>query len=182
MRTFEEDLQVAMKYHGHLCSGQVIGVRMARYGLQHLEITSPEKYKDLIVYVEADRCIADAVCIATFCTMGRRRLKWVDYGKMAASFFDLATGKAVRISIKDSNKNPVDGEDIVTFWQKYTDDEIFKVQYVKINIPKEDLPGKPDQSFDCSRCGEKILDGRWVHHGSETICRACATTPYYEFL
>ena len=77
MRTFREDLEKAVNFHGHICVGQVLGTRIARLGLQLFKIASPETYRDLIVYVEADRCLADAVSSVCHCNLGRRRLKWI---------------------------------------------------------------------------------------------------------
>jgi formylmethanofuran dehydrogenase subunit E len=98
MRQLEEDLAAAQAFHGHLCHGMVMGVRMARYGCRGLGIDDPPAYKDLLVYVEMDRCASDAVSVVCGVTLGRRRLKWVDYGKMAATFVDLATGRALRVA------------------------------------------------------------------------------------
>ncbi|MEG1585083.1 MAG: FmdE family protein, partial [Anaerovorax sp.] len=72
MISFHEDLERAVKYHGHLCSGQVLGVRMARMGMRLLGIEDPDNFRDLIAYVETDRCIADAVGTVTGCKLGRR--------------------------------------------------------------------------------------------------------------
>ncbi|MCR4443359.1 MAG: FmdE family protein [Peptococcaceae bacterium] len=179
MHTLEEDIQAAVTYHGHLCSGMVLGVRMARLGLRELGIDDPLHYRDLIVYVEMDRCATDAVGVVTGCTPGRRRLKLVDYGKMAATFVDLASGQAVRVAAVGSQRPP-EGVDPRVFWQDIPDDEIFKVEPVRIAIPPEDLPGKPRRSVTCSRCGEKVHDGRDVAMDGQFLCRACAGGVYYK--
>ena len=88
----------AQAFHGHLCHGMVMGVRMARLGCRELGIDDPQSYRDLVVYVEMDRCASDAVSVVAGVTLGKRRLKWVDYGKMAATFVDLASGRAVRVA------------------------------------------------------------------------------------
>lgn len=179
MISFEEDLENAIAYHGHLCTGQIIGVRMARLGASILGITEPQKYRDLIVYVEADRCLADAVCSVTGCKLGRRRLKWIDYGKMAATFIDLNQDKAVRITIKGEKFPPQDG-DPVAFFQGLADEELFNVVKVKVDLKPEDLPGKPLNIVHCQRCGEKIFDNKQVEVAGETLCRGCAHGTYYE--
>jgi formylmethanofuran dehydrogenase subunit E len=100
---FRSLLEKAASFHGHMCGGQPLGVRMAMAGLRELGMTKRSKRHDLIVYVEVGRCIADAIQVVTGCTVGHGRLKLVDYGKFAATFVDISSGKAVRIvSRKDA--------------------------------------------------------------------------------
>lgn len=179
MRTLQEDLDAAVAYHGHLCNGMVLGVRMARLGLQKLGIDDPLHYRDLVVYVEVDRCLADAVRVVTGCSLGKRRLKWVDCGKMAATFVDLATDRAIRIAVTGESRSPSKGENVVSFWQAFPDEEIFKWEFVRVNIPPEDLPGKPSRKVQCQICGEYVLDGREVRAGDKVSCRSCAQGAYY---
>lgn len=178
MRSFEEDMDAATAYHGHICSGIVLGVRMARLGSQLLGIDDPLSYRDLVVYIEVDRCATDAIYAVTGCTMGRRRLKWMDYGKLAATFCDLATDKAVRIVVV-SEHFPPEGGDVVQFWNMVPDEDIFKVQQVVKVVPPEDRPGKPLRSITCPDCGERVMDGREVTVEGRTLCRACAGDAYY---
>ena len=104
MRPLEEDLAAAQAYHGHLCHGMVMGVRMARYRLPGAGDRRSSFVPGSVVYVEMDRCASDAVGVVAGVTLGRRRLKWVDYGKMAATFVDLATGRAVRLAPRPSRR------------------------------------------------------------------------------
>src|SRR5512139_3030764 len=100
MENFESLLAASALAHGHLCPGQVVGVRMAILGCRLIGMdnpASPEQIKKLIVYVEMDRCAADAVAHVTGAKLGRRSLKFVDYGIMAATFLNLETGKAFRV-------------------------------------------------------------------------------------
>lgn len=181
MKTFEEDFKKAIEYHGHICAGQVLGVRLARLALKTLGIDNPEMYKDLIAYVEADRCVADAVCCVTDCKIGRRRLKWVDYGKMAASFVNLADNRAIRVSVYGDHYVP-EGGDPLEFFSQFSDEQLFKVKDIKIDLKPEDLPGKPLQVVTCDKCGERIFDKRQVEINGKTLCRACANGAYYEYL
>jgi len=181
MRSFEEDLQSAIAYHGHVCSGVVLGVRMARLGLKKLGIEEPHCYRDLIVYLEVDRCLSDAVQTVSGCTLGKRRLKLLDYGKLAATFVDISTNKAVRLAVVAEDL-PQEGEDPVAFWQGVADEDIFKVENVLLEIRPEDLPGKPLRRVVCSSCGEAVLDGRELIKNGETLCFSCANTPYYRMM
>ena len=181
MRTLAEDINAAVDYHGHVCSGIVLGVRMARLAMERLHIDKPLEYKDLIVFVEIDRCLSDAVCAVTGCTIGKRRMKLADYGKMAATFYDLATEQAIRVVVT-SEKFPPAGEDALLFWENISDDDIFSFENVSIKLPPEDLPGLPSRKTECRSCGEQILDGREKKVAGRIICRACAGESYYKSL
>ncbi|WP_071428917.1 FmdE family protein [Angelakisella massiliensis] len=179
MNTFEQDLQEAVAFHGHLCGGQMSGVRMARYALRLLGIEEPKKSKRLICYIETDRCITDAIGTVTGCSLGRRTLKWLNYGKMAATFVDLETNKAVRISSNGKHYAP-QGADLVEYFSKLTDEDLFNVQWVTVDMAPGDLPGPPCATAVCSQCGESVLDGKHIIRNGRVLCRACADGAYYK--
>ena len=178
MSTFQQDLEEAVAYHGHLCGGQITGVRMARLGVKTLGIPDVKHFRNLIVYVECDRCIADAIGTVTGCKLGKRNLKCLDYGKQAASFLNFETGEAVRIARKQT-KRPPEGSDLLKFYEAVTDEEMFDVRNVNILYRPEDLPGKPLDSMVCPQCGEEVIDGRQVVRNGEAVCKACADGSYY---
>ena len=180
MQTLEQDFADALAYHGHLCHGMVMGVRMARYGCRLLGIDDPRSYRDLVAYVEIDRCATDAVGVVCGITLGKRRLKWKDYGKLAATFVDLATGKAIRLAPRPEVPHAGHDVDPIEFWKDWTDERLFTWAPVTVRIPVEDLPGPPLNSVDCARCGESIKDCREVVVDGETLCRSCAGDSYYE--
>jgi formylmethanofuran dehydrogenase subunit E len=179
MRTLEEDLAAAEAFHGHLCHGMVMGVRMARLGCRELGIEDPATYRDLVVYVEMDRCASDAVSVVCGVTLGRRRMKWVDYGKMAATFVDLATGKALRVAPRPEVPHADKKVDPLLFWKDWTDEQLFSCKPVGITIPGEDKPGWPIRRVVCELCGEQVQDAREVIKDGRTLCRACAGGAYY---
>jgi len=178
MRTFEEDLREAVAYHGHLCSGQILGVRMARMALGLLGIDNPGEFHDLIVYVECDRCLTDAIGTVTGCKLGKRNLKWLDYGKSAATFLNIQTGKAVRI-YRQTRLYPPDGADLTAFFQSIPDEGMFSAKYVQVKYAPEDLPGKPLGAMTCPLCNEEVIDGRQVVCNGAAMCKACAEGAYY---
>src|SRR6202049_1468495 len=106
MNSIDEYLRDAEQAHGHLCAGQVLGVRLAMLGLQKLSIDDPhgKDRKRLVTFVEIDRCATAAVAVVTGCRLGKRALKFRDWGKVAATFVDLNSGKAIRIAAKESSK------------------------------------------------------------------------------
>lgn len=175
-----EALRRCVDYHGHFCAGQSLGVRIAKKGL---ELAAPDDVKDLIVFVENDRCIADAVLIATGTRLGRRNLKYVDYGRMAATFINLKNDVAWRVSLKPSEKEDNSGEDMKEKILTLPDEEILSWKKVVVKLRKEDLPGKPQRIVPCLKCGEKIFDGKDSCDpmtGKGPLCKACLHGSYFE--
>src|SRR5947207_13185914 len=108
LKTFDEYEELARVAHGHLCAGQILGLRMALYGVRLLELDDPtgKDRKRLVTYVEIDRCMTDAIGVVTGCRLGKRALKFRDFGKAAATFCDLDRGRAIRIAARESAKDP----------------------------------------------------------------------------
>src|ERR1700720_2750760 len=108
MNSLDDYLREAEQAHGHLCAGQVLGVRLAMLGLEKLGIEDPrgnkEDRKRLVTFVEIDRCATDAIAVVTGCRLGKRALKFRDWGKMAATFVDLSSSRAIRIAARESSK------------------------------------------------------------------------------
>lgn len=179
-RTFEEDLARAAAFHGHVCGGQVIGTRMARLALRYFHIDDPDSYRDLIAFVECDRCLADAVMSVARCNLGRRRLKWYDYGVMAASFYDMQSKRAIRISQRPDAPHAPKGEDPVAFFERYGDGDLFIVHEIELpDLTDNDLPGRPRETQVCEVCGERVHDGRGVVRDGHVFCRRCAGEHIY---
>ena len=177
-------LAEADRFHGHLCGGIVLGVRMARLGLAAVGVADPlgADRKDLLVYVEIDRCATDAITVVTGCRPGRRTMKIHDYGKLAASFLNLRTGQAVRVASRTPPDPGPAGEDQEASVRRLctqADGELFTVQPVRIEPGPGDLPGRPVSAVACARCGETILDRRETSAWGLTLCRPCATGAAY---
>lgn len=193
MKSLHEYLRDAEQAHGHLCAGQVLGVRMAMLGLEMLGIDDPhgKDRKRLVTFVEIDRCATDAIGVVTGCRLGKRALKFRDFGKMAATFVDLETSKAVRISAKDSSKDRArelypklenKNQQQMRAYAEMPMDELFTTQWVSIQLRPEDLPGYKGERVVCAKCGESIGFGREVLSNGKTLCRACAGESYYNVL
>ena len=187
---FDALLEESVKAHGHLCPGQVLGVRMAIAGLAFIGINDPRgaQRKDFLVYVEIDRCATDAIGSVTGATLGKRSLKFVDYGKMAASFLNLTTGRAVRIVAKETARDMArnlfpgieDKYDAQTAaYRQMPDKELFDWMDVIIMVAPKDMPGRPLKRVRCDRCGEYVQDLRDISIDSETLCIPCAKGGYY---
>src|SRR5690242_7578637 len=107
MKSLAEYERLACEAHGHLCAGQILGLRMALHGLSLLGIDDPQgrDRKRLVTFVEIDRCATDAIPVVTGCRLGKRALKFRDFGKVAATFCDLQQDRAVRVVALDSAKD-----------------------------------------------------------------------------
>ncbi|HZS48654.1 MAG TPA: FmdE family protein [Blastocatellia bacterium] len=191
MLTLDEYLDEAGRAHGHMCAGQVLGVRMAMAGCREIGIDDPKaQRKSIIAFVEIDRCAADAVSVVTGCRLGKRALKYFDYGKLAATLYNTKTGEAVRIAAKDSSREKARDmypelpkkEQQLKAYKELPDEELFTLERVKIKIPPEDEPGPPKTRVICEGCGEAVNDKREVVRNGKSLCRACANGAYYEKL
>ena len=193
MNSMDEYLRDAEQAHGHLCAGQVLGVRLAMLGLEKLGIDDPrgnkEDRKRLVTFVEIDRCATDAVAVVTGCRLGKRALKFRDWGKVAATFIDVRTGKAIRIAAKESSKalaremHPEitdKNQQQMLAYREITDDDLFTAQWVKVDLPPEEFPGYKGERVVCESCGEGINFRREVRIEEKLLCRSCAGERYYE--
>ncbi|MDR1607516.1 MAG: FmdE family protein [Deltaproteobacteria bacterium] len=185
MPIWQDYLDKANAYHGHICGGQILGIRMALLGLRLLglepQLQPQPDYRDLVIYLESDRCVADAAYVVTGVTIGRRRVKLHNYGKTAMSFLDLKSGQAYRISVTD-HERPDKSQDLVAFWANKKDQDIFRVQKVNIQLKPGEEPGPPSKVALCQKCGDEVMDHRDVQVAGQTLCRACAEGSYYEAL
>ncbi len=191
MRSFDQLLAESVARHGHLCAGQVIGVRMAMLGCRLVGIADPRDpahKKKLIVFVEIDRCATDAIESVTGCRLGKRTLKFKDFGINAATFVNLENRTAYRIvstessrqvcktyapEEKDTRRQQLEG------YKRMPDDELFDVQQVRVDLPEWDMPGPPTCHAVCTRCGQMVRDGKVIRSGQELLCGPCGGGAYF---
>lgn len=187
MSDFDILIEKGRDFHGEVCPGIVIGTRIAMAGMRELGMNPMERNRDLMVFVEIDRCMADAVQAVTGISMGHRTLKYKDYGKFAATFLDLSNGKAVRVSTaegprptaeKTQNDKP-DMKGMVEKLSNVSEEELLVIEDVKVNIGNHDVPGFPKYRAYCEKCGDRVLDKREVIVDGKTLCKACAEGSYY---
>jgi formylmethanofuran dehydrogenase subunit E len=163
---------------------------MAMLGLKSIGIDDAVKArKRLLTFVEIDRCATDAVSLVTGCRLGKRSLKYLDYGKVAATFVDLETGRAVRVAARDDARaqakamfpamsDPSQAQ--LEAYKVMENDDLFSLQAVRVKLKPEDLPGRPRSRVTCAQCGEGVNDGRERRRGDRVLCRSCAGERYYE--
>ena len=198
MLSLDDYLREAEISHGHLCAGQVLGVRLAMLGLEKLGIEDPrgKDRKRLVTFVEIDRCATDAIGVVTGCRLGKRALKFRDWGKMAATFVDLgikdvSMGKAIRIAAKESSKELArsmhpqiesKNQQQMLAYREMPEDDLFTQQWVKVELPAEEFPGYKGERIVCAECGEGINFRREVLRDGRVLCRACFGERYYEIV
>ena len=191
MQEFNTLLEASARAHGHLCPGQVVGVRMAMLGCRLIGLDEPtrrDQIKKLLVYVEMDRCTADAVAHVTGVRLGRRSLKFVDYGIMAATFLNLESQAAYRIlsteesrSLAGSYAPEIDGKtrQQLAAYKRMPDCVLFRVQSVTVNLSEFDLPGPTRKKTICSRCGQVVRDDREAIVDGRPVCIPCTRQSYF---
>jgi formylmethanofuran dehydrogenase subunit E len=190
LKTLPEYEELARAAHGHLCAGQILGLRMALLGMRILGLEDPtgKDRKRLITVVEIDRCMTDAIGVVTGCRLGKRSLKFKDFGKAAATFCDLETGRAVRIAARESSKQLAremypeiaeKNQQQMHAYREMPDADLFTTQSVSVTLPSQDLPGHKAPRVVCTVCGEGISFTREVVRDGRTLCCSCAGEPYY---
>jgi formylmethanofuran dehydrogenase subunit E len=191
VKSFDEYVTLAAQAHGHLCAGQILGLRMAVYGMELLGLEDPtgKDRKRLVTFVEIDRCATDAIPVVTGCRLGKRALKFKDFGKMAATFCDLETGRAVRVAARESSKQRArelypeienKNRQQMAAYREMPAGELFDVQWVRVHLGPEEFPGYKGDRQVCADCGEGISYERQVEREGRVVCRACAGERYYE--
>ncbi len=190
MRTLAEYEELATAAHGHICAGQILGLRMAIRGMELLGIEDPagKDRKRLVTYVEIDRCATDAITVVTGCRLGKRALKFRDFGKLAATFCDLQAGRAARVVALESSKQrakelyPAIEDKNRQQMQAYRNmplEELFDHQWVRVEMGPEEFPGYKGARRTCAECGEGINFERFVEREGRILCRGCAGDRYY---
>jgi formylmethanofuran dehydrogenase subunit E len=203
---FDTLLHEAEVAHGHLCAGQILGVRMALLGLQRLGITEPKTRdrKRLVTVVEIDRCATDAIAVVTGCRLGKRALKLRDWGKMAATFVDLAaplavdsdtpTYKAIRIAALESSKARArelfphiadKNQQQMLAYRELPDTDLFSEEWVAVPLHPREMPGYKSPRITCAQCGEGINYDRESLSPTDPpkiLCQGCANpaSRYYQ--
>jgi formylmethanofuran dehydrogenase subunit E len=194
MDDFDTLLEGSAKAHGHLCPGQVVGVRMAMLGCRLIGLDEPSRLpqiKKLIVYVEIDRCAADAIAHVTGVKLGRRSLKFVDNGIMAATFVNLESGAAFRIVSTESSRDLAReyapgvadhrGQQLAAY-RNMPDDVLFTITPVWVDVPAHEMPGPSRFKVRCESCGIMVRDKKEVRVNDRVLCRPCAHGTYYSAL
>jgi formylmethanofuran dehydrogenase subunit E len=190
MKSLDEYAILAEQAHGHMCAGQILGLRMAMYGMNLLGLEDPvgRDRKRLVTFVEIDRCATDAVPIVTGCRLGKRALKFRDFGKVAATFCDLKEDRAVRVVARETSKQLArelypeiadKNQQQMRAYREMPDEDLFSIQWVRVALGPEEFPGYKGERRACEECGEGINFKREVLRDGRVLCKACAGERYY---
>lgn len=190
MKSLDEYMVLAEQAHGHMCAGQILGLRMAMYGMKLLSLEDPagRDRKRLVTFVEIDRCATDAVPIVTGCRLGKRALKFRDFGKVAATFCDVKEDRAVRVVARETSKQrarelypEIDDKNKqqMRAYREMPDEDLFSIQWVRVALGPEEFPGYKGERRVCEMCGEGINFKREVVRDGRVLCKACAGERYY---
>lgn len=193
MKSLPEYEALAALAHGHLCAGQILGLRLALHGLDLLGIEDPagKDRKRLVTFVEIDRCVTDAITLVTGCRLGKRALKFRDFGKVAATFCDLREDRAVRVVALESSKQRAKelfpgiadrNQQQMTAYREMPVSELFQHQCVRVALGPEEFPGYKGARRTCAVCGEGVNFERFTERDGQTLCRGCADGNYYQVL
>jgi formylmethanofuran dehydrogenase subunit E len=190
MKSLDEYMVLAEQAHGHMCAGQILGLRMAMYGMKLLSLEDPagRDRKRLVTFVEIDRCATDAVPIVTGCRLGKRALKFRDFGKVAATFCDVKQDRAVRVVARETSKQRArelypemadKNQQQMRAYREMPDEDLFSIQWVRVALGPEEFPGYKGERRVCEVCGEGINFKREVVRDGRVLCKACAGERYY---
>ena len=190
-------LEVSAAQHKHLCPRQILGVRIGLRGLLALALIDfthqthfENSRKRLLTIVETDGCGADGIAVAADCHVGRRTLRVLDYGKVAATFVDRKTGQAVRVRpALNVRELACDyAPEAKSRWHSYLeayqimpDEELLHVQPVQLTHPLEKIISRPLVRVNCAQCGEEVMNEREVVVNGRLLCKQCAHLGYYVF-
>ena len=189
MNNLQEYLDKTAALHYHLCPRQVLGVRMGLYAGEILDLDLPQTDKRLYTIAETDGCAIDGISVTTNCWVGRRTLRVEDYGKVAATFVDSLTGRAVRIvPRKEIRQNAIlfapaaknKWERQLLGYQAMPAESLFSIQWVRLERPIEEIISSPGKKTICDVCGEEIMNEREIIVGDTVFCKACAGQAYYK--
>jgi formylmethanofuran dehydrogenase subunit E len=182
-------LEQSSALHKHLCPRQVLGARIGMYAAELLGLELPQTDKRLFAFVETDGCFADGISVATGCWFGRRTLRLMDYGKVAATLVDTRTGQAIRIWPNPHARAcaAAYAPDERSRWHTYLaayqvmpTEELLCMEEVALTVDLAAIISRAGVRVNCTSCGEEIINEREVTLGGQTLCRSCAGERYYD--
>ncbi len=187
-QSLDEILERSAARHDHLCPRQVLGARMALAALETLRLEAPITKQSGLVILETDGCFADGVEAACGAAIGHRTLRIEDLGKVAATFVDVRSGRAIRLCPRPEARLRArlyaSGEERHYFaqllgYQRMPAAELFRVEDVVLEPPLAAILSVPNARTTCQLCGEEIINERQVVVEGMTLCRTCAQGSYY---
>jgi formylmethanofuran dehydrogenase subunit E len=192
---YPQELQSAIRFHGHMCPGLAIGYRASRAAQDHLGVDRAED-EELVAIVESDGCGVDAIQALFSCTLGKGNLIYKDHGKQVFTIINRKRGRAVRVAMKPGPFRRTPEQETVfqkvmsgdaseaemeTFraFQKERVEEILAADVdglFKIEEVSPEIPGKARifKTTTCEFCGEPVMEPRARIRDGKTACIPCS--------
>lgn len=195
MSDYEILIKRAQELHGEICPGVIMGTRMSIAAMKKLNMDPLKPNDNIMVTIETDRCAPDAIQAIIGCSVGRRTLKCLDYGKFVATFTDMETGRRIRVSARDDKDDSISGlwtwfenisklakegkmpqimaekKSAIERFSKMPDDEFILLE--ELNKEEVEIPGLPKEITTCTICGEHVMDVKEVKIDNEALCKSC---------
>ncbi len=186
-------LELAIQFHGHICPGLLMGVRVAEFAQKYLDVNQDQD-EELLAVVETNSCGVDAIQSVLGCTFGKGNLVFKDYGKNVYTIASREKNRAVRIAQKfNSQPHPdsvryreLNRKDFLTDSEAAEKENLLGAIFERtMSIPFEELFSWQEVKFDfpekaqiyttvqCAVCGEGVMEPRAVRNGQVFICPAC---------
>jgi formylmethanofuran dehydrogenase subunit E len=197
----ENMLREITSFRGRAEPGVAYGIKMVLAAKDSLKIHDLKK-ANLCAIAETTRCLPDAIEFLTGCTVGNGRLIIKDHSKMAASFVDLDTKRAVRVTVipEFQRKDVAHSKKSVNLKRqrkfkniarhharhaleiiKTPDKELLRVQEIKLIEP---IPAarSPTKIVFCEKCGESVREEKARVRDGQILCLVCAgeEKPYFK--
>ena len=103
-------LEQVIAFHGHLCPGLTIGIRVAEIALR--EIGPRAQGQEIAAVADAHSCAVDAIQYLVGCTVGKGNLMVLDHGRQAFTFAGRSGGTTIRVVGRPGSWTDLDpGED-----------------------------------------------------------------------
>lgn len=186
-------LEMAVQFHGHICPGLLMGIRVAEFAQKQLGI-GQDIDEEIIAVVETDSCGVDAIQAILGCTFGKGNLIYRDYGKNVYTIASREKQRALRIAQKFRAQKSQESLRYRELAQKMdlTDDELaekenligiifetimsmpfeemFNWQEIDFEFPEK---AKLHATIQCAVCGEGVMDIKAVERKQGLICPGC---------
>ena len=195
------NLKKAALFHGHVCPGLAIGVRVAEFALK--EFADRARDEEIVAIAENDSCAVDAIQLLTGCTLGKGNLILKDYGKQVYTFIkrpegpkkSKGAGEAIRISV--DLRPPEESPNEKEMWRRFSEgdrsEEVVKTVHARRSKKIKAIMKASDEelfrvkrlnmrppcrarvvlSVRCEKCGEKTMETRIRLAGGKELCLPC---------
>lgn len=189
--TSSELVDEVFKFHGHLCPGGALGIRVSEVALA--AVGHHSKKTPVVALVESSLCEVDAIQYLTGCTLGKRNLIHRDHGKRIYTFWRRSEASGIRIVSKVETP-----ADLYAVHQRIHDgvatpDEVQAFEQIQVTRREHVMQAPVDELFDveifgqgapsetrlvehvpCQSCGDRTAVTHLHDVGDEMVCPVCA--------